>query len=304
MDMRICGFAVRTSWADAKQTLQGGVDAQTALGGLVLVTNGTYNAGGAVAPGHDLSNRVAITTPIRMESVGGAEEMTILGEADPASTNGPLAMRCAYLVPGAVLSGFTLTNGHTRAGPDITLDQYAGGALLDRGGQLVECTLAGNSSGLRVGAVAWGTLSDCALIDNAAENGGGAYGSRLNNCTVSGNSADVRGGGVVYGSNPLNANTDGDPMTDGEEVVADTVLTNPASFFTIEAVSSPTPVVVHFLSSSNRVYTLEACGDLATGAWTNLPGRTAVPGNGGLDSLDDTNQPPWGPSYRLRVATP
>jgi hypothetical protein len=57
------------SWAMAKQTLQGGVDAQNALGGLVLATNGTYRLGGAVAAGTALSNRVAIAKPIRLESV-------------------------------------------------------------------------------------------------------------------------------------------------------------------------------------------------------------------------------------------
>ena len=39
------------SWAEAKQTIQGGVDAAS-TNDTVLVTNGVYNAGGKSAPGH------------------------------------------------------------------------------------------------------------------------------------------------------------------------------------------------------------------------------------------------------------
>ncbi len=44
-----------------------------------------------------------------------------------------------------------------------------------------------------------GTLNNCTLTGNSANDGGGAYGGTLNNCTLTGNSADEAGGGAYYG---------------------------------------------------------------------------------------------------------
>lgn len=73
-----------------------------------------------------------------------------------------------------------------------------------------------------------------------------------------------------------------------QEYVADTVPTNPASYFRIVAISNLPPAAVYYPSSARRFYTLEWRTDLLAGGWTNVPSRTGIPGTGGLDSLQDT----------------
>ena len=96
-----------TAWTNAFHILQDGVDAADS-NDVVLVTNGTYDVGGAVI---GISNRVAITEAIRVQSVNGPESTLIVGQG-PIGSN---AVRCAYLELGAELIGVTLTNGHTYA---------------------------------------------------------------------------------------------------------------------------------------------------------------------------------------------
>lgn len=92
----------------------------------------------------------------------------------PADGSG--TVRCAYLTTGAVLSGFTLTNGAAMIVGDVYYDQSGGGVLLTGG-----------------------TLNDCLLTGNRAEFGGGAElytDGTLNNCTLIGNTTKYDGGGV------------------------------------------------------------------------------------------------------------
>jgi len=68
------------------------------------------------------------------------------------------------------------------------------------------------------------------------------------------------------------------------------------------------PVRVFYRSLEGRAYTLYAAPDLAGGAagstlWPPVPGRIAVPGTGGLDSLTDTNALPR-TLYRLGIDLP
>ena len=46
-------------------------------------------------------------------------------------------------------------------------------------------------------------------------------------------------------------------------------------------------------------YTMKGCSNLVDGAWPNVPGAGPRKGVHGADSMDDTNQPPRGPFYRL-----
>ena len=71
----------------------------------------------------------------------------------------------------------------------------------------------------------------------------------------------------------------------------------------IEAISSHSPVTVHFHSSSNRVYSLLSATNLAEPNWTKVPGQTAVPGTGGMDTLSDTNSAPT-KFYKVGVSVP
>ena len=174
-----------STWTTAATNIQDAVDIAVA-GDIVLVTNGVYVAGGKVMVG-DLANRVTVDKPLTVTSVNGYTATTIQGVWDPVSTNGPLAVRCAWLTNGAVLSGFTLANGATRA----TGDSLSGGPLESGGGVwcastngvVANCLLTNNSA-IYGGGIANGTLNNSLVPDNQAIYGGGAYRAVLNNCTV------------------------------------------------------------------------------------------------------------------------
>lgn len=165
-----------TAWTNAFHVIQDAVDAAVA-GDTVLVTNGVYDAGGAVTPGSALTNRVCITDAITLESVTGPSNTFIVGAADPVSTNGPAAVRCVYMTNSALLSGFTLTNGHTLVSGGVAVES-GGGVYLD------------------------GVISNCTVTGCSAEHGGGIYageGSRIAHCRIAGNQSMNDGGGVFGG---------------------------------------------------------------------------------------------------------
>src|SRR5207244_2000797 len=91
--------------------------------------------------------------------VNGSALTVIQGYRDPHSTYGEGGVRCVYLVNGAALVGFTLTNGAAGYG----------------GGVCCESTSA--------------MVSNCLLTGNLAYLGGGASGGTLNNCIVYYNNA-------------------------------------------------------------------------------------------------------------------
>jgi len=177
-----------STWATAATTIQDAINS-TAAGDIVLVTNGVYATGGKMKAG-DLTNRVALDKPVTVTSVNGYTATVIQGAWDPVSTNGPGAVRCAWLTNGAVLNGFTLQNGATRA----TGDGYSGGPLesgsgvwcVSTNGVVSNCLLTNNSA-IYGGGIAYGTLNNSLVIYNLATYGGGAYHATLNNCTVKNN---------------------------------------------------------------------------------------------------------------------
>jgi hypothetical protein len=123
-------------------------------GDQILVTNGVYRTGGRLT-GDGTTNRVAVTNAVTLQSVNG-----------PAATviDGGHTMRCVYLTDGAVLAGFTSTNGN-----------------------------AGNGGGLYCTSTNV-LVMNCALINNTSSSGGGTYSGTLTNCTLSGNTCPVTGG--------------------------------------------------------------------------------------------------------------
>ncbi len=182
------------TWTNSARDIQTAINAATD-GDTVLVTNGVYATGGVpnYPSGTSLTNRVAITKPIAVRSVNGPSVTSIMG----TGPIGDRAVRCVYLSDGAILEGFTLTNGATR---NISAedDGYGGGAWLSTGAIVSNCIFSGNEAD-RGGGAAFGTLYNCTFSGNASTAGGGAYESTLYNCMLSGNSA-YWGGGAVRGT--------------------------------------------------------------------------------------------------------
>jgi hypothetical protein len=108
-------------------------------------------------------------------------------------------------------------------------------------------------------------------------------------------------------SDPSDAGSDpdGDRSNNAAEYIADTDPANPLDWFRAERISTdPSPITVHFHSSSARFYTLESSPDLSEGSWTPVPGAGSRPGVGGPDSMQDPDSPPPPTRfYRVRVST-
>ena len=185
-----------TSWATAATNIQDAVD-EAVDGEEIVVTNGVYATGGRVVPEY-ITNRVAIYKPLTVRSVNGPLQTAIEGRpAVTGTTNGVGAIRCVYVGTNAVLSGFTLTNGHTLASGGLS----GGGALCELSGVVSNCILIGNTASYYGGGAYSGTLNNCTLSHNwAGQLGGGVHSGKLNNCTLSSNWAGYYGGGAYGGT--------------------------------------------------------------------------------------------------------
>lgn len=195
-------------WSTAATNIQDAVDAAN-VGDTVLVTNGVYKTGSR-ADEYDVSNRVAVTKPIILQSANG-----------PAVTliDGGGAVRCVYLTNNTTLVGFTLTNGVAsgNGGGGVWCEDFSAvvtNCLLSDnstaiqgagayGGTLNNCTLTNNNlNGFfnAGGGAAYCSLDNCILVGNNAVNtaGGGVYACTLNSCLVSGNYAYQDGGGAYF----------------------------------------------------------------------------------------------------------
>jgi len=200
------------SWASAASNIQDAVSSASG-NGLIMVSNGVYAMGGVVAPGYSLTNRLMIPTNITVRSVNGPAVTTIQGASDGGS-NGPAAVRCAYLTSGAVLDGFTLAGGFTHETGDVVQLTGGGGALIETG-QLINCALRGNScAGDGAGLAAFNAvITSCLIVTNNAESDyavvGGVYleDSVLSDCEIRENTAvgyvSAVGGFVAEGSNNI-----------------------------------------------------------------------------------------------------
>ena len=191
-----------SNWAGAATNIQDAIDVSGA-GDFVIVTNGTYNIGSRIVSGVT-SNRVVIDKAVAVQSVNGPSATVIAG----LPGNGAYAstgIRCVYMVDGAALIGFTVTNGATSGfGTDTTNDQSGAGVWCQStNANISNCVLAHcYANGLGGGAFS-GTLNNCTISgDTAFLSGGGAYSANLNNCIVQSNQLiqGSGGGGAAFGT--------------------------------------------------------------------------------------------------------
>ena len=175
-----------TNWTQAATTIQAAVNASQA-GDTVIVTNGLYT----------VTTQISVTNSITVKSLNGWSTTTVKG-GYPATSN-----RCFYLAStGAVVNGFTITNGYVTG-------TSGGGVVFANGGCVENCFITGNRAGPGLsygGGAAFhssGTISNCSLVGNQSTDStygrGGAIfigggGVTVANCTVSNNSAANTGG--------------------------------------------------------------------------------------------------------------
>jgi hypothetical protein len=186
-----------SSWANAATNIQDAINV-AAPSDIVLVTNGIYAYGGMAVTGA-LTNRVTLNQAITVISVNGYSGTTIQGAWDPISTNGPGAVRCAWVGNGAVLNGFTLENGATLATGDFfqfgPLESGGGVWCVSTNAVVLNCEMTNNSAVYGAGT-AYGTVDNSLIVGNLATYGGGAALSSLNNCTVINNEAFLGNAGA------------------------------------------------------------------------------------------------------------
>ncbi|MEI2722106.1 MAG: PKD domain-containing protein [Verrucomicrobiota bacterium] len=197
-------------WLTAATNIQAAIDTATS-GDIVTVTNGIYDTGGKVKAG-DLTNRIAIDKPITVQSVNGPQVTIIQGAWDLVATNGPGAVRCAWLTNGATLSGFTLRGGATRGSsgslpPDISATNSGGGLWSTSVKSIAtNCIISGNAAAVRGGGVFSNTVLNSIISGNIVISssqvplGGGTYGATLKNCAVISNRITSASAGVGGGA--------------------------------------------------------------------------------------------------------
>jgi predicted outer membrane repeat protein len=192
------------SWTDAATNIQPAVDA-CIYGGTVLITNGIYTCGGTNTAGLFLQNRVVAIKPITIASVNGPADTCILGAPHSDSTGmGSNAVRGVFLGEGAVLSGFTVSNGYTMERPAESKDCHGGGIFMDKNTLVTNCIITGNTArhyGGGIFCVTGCTISASILCGNAAWLRGGGiccgYGGTVTSCSISNNFSELNGGGVM-----------------------------------------------------------------------------------------------------------
>jgi hypothetical protein len=206
------------AWASAATNIQDAVDAATA-GDEIVVTNGVYATGGR-SIGDAAPSRIVIDKAVKVRSENGPTETIIAGA-------GILdRLRCAYLVNGATLSGFTLTNGNNPIGA---------GALCAPGAVLTNCLIVGNraedSDGDGFGGgVSGGRIYNSTVAFNySGYEGGAAQESTLFNCLVINNSTGVGGAlsfCTAYNSVLVSNVSNYAPAAEGSTLVNCTIVAN------------------------------------------------------------------------------
>jgi hypothetical protein len=173
-------------WATAATNVQDAIDV-AADGDLILVADGVYASEGRILGG--TLNCVVVDKAVTVQSVNGFAATVIDGRG---------AMRGVYLTNGAVLDGFTVTNGYA-------INAGGGGVLCaSTNASVINSFLIGNRS-VYGGGVANGAVSNCIIEANISNGAGGGAGSCLvSRSVLIANSAGEVGGGASGGISVLN----------------------------------------------------------------------------------------------------
>ncbi|NCC52718.1 MAG: PKD domain-containing protein, partial [Spartobacteria bacterium] len=186
-----------TSWATAARDIQSAIEAAAQVPmAEVLVSNGVYSTGWVKVFG-DNKNRISISNNVAVRSVNGAA-VTVIEGAGPIGAD---AVRCAVLGAGAVLEGFTITNGHTLVyGDDNNVAMSGGGLWCEGSARIRDCVITGCRASFNGGGSYRGVFEDCEFIGNYAENeGGGVYNGQQARCYYTKNYGN-QGAGISEGT--------------------------------------------------------------------------------------------------------
>lgn len=170
-----------TSWATAANDIQSAVNV-AANGNTVMVSNGTYSVGATIV----------VNKPITLKSVNGSA-VTII--------DGGNARRCLELSHGAIIDGFTISNGWAPGGAGLTAE----------GASVLNCVIRDNVAyspeGARAGfgggaQLTYTTIYNCIVENNHADTMAGGIdvylgGVRIENTIIRNNSAGSMAGGVA-----------------------------------------------------------------------------------------------------------
>jgi len=210
-----------TTIETAARVIQDAVFAATD-GDTVLVNDGTYRTGGAVAPGQALMNRVMITNSIILKSINGPKKTRIMGRKHLAVTDKDMRpghtnniIRCVYLDTNVQLIGFTIKNGGTfnwgwQGGYIYTNGNcYGGGIFGKKKCSIFNCIIKNNHADRTGGGVyiiSDGIISNCTLKHNSTfESGSGIFcitNCIIANCIISNNKPSGLSG-VVHCKNGI-----------------------------------------------------------------------------------------------------
>ncbi len=172
------------TWAKAAPELQTPLGIAVA-GDTVWVSNGVY--GGAMGVAGGCTNTVIIPAGVTLHGVNGPPFTTIQG-ADQK--------RCVFLSgSNTVLNGFTLTGG-------IITNFYGGGVYCVSNALVTNCLIISNSAEDGGGAyLADATIANCAFITNTALDYGGGlkmHGGLVDSCLIESNATAQYSGGGIY----------------------------------------------------------------------------------------------------------
>ncbi len=184
-----------TSLTDARRTLTGAMSIPgLGDGDTVLALPGVYGDR-SEADASGAQTRCRITKAVTLRSVGGraTRDVTVIRGARDAATGGlgDGAVRCVSIeAVGAILEGFTLADGATKAGSDDAADNRGGGLLVlpKATGYAVDC-LFSNCVARAGGGMALGVGNNAEVKKVAA---GAAVRCRFIGCSASCVGAAVR----------------------------------------------------------------------------------------------------------------